>query len=372
MARKVYVDLSNSLESWRQKTNILSNFIGDLDDLQTDSVSTVVSAINSMENKFITQDEALGLFSVDRTPASPDNGTYVNLSYNSTNGLFTINVKKLVPNDIPDLDASKTTSGQFHPDRIPLLDAAKIATGVFHIDRIPYLDASRIHTGIFNLARIPNLPASKTTSGEFHVDRIPTLPPSKIDTSSGTTIGRDALPDQIFYLDEDQTVTADTTFSGDVVVNGVFVPNAASTRNIGASGNEFATAYIDYMVGTAQFANYADVAEKYLPDQEYEVGTVLMIGGEAEVTQCNGSCIPAGVVSDKPAYLMNNDLEGGVAVALVGRVPVKVNGPVKKGEGVYADGNGAASRNGTGRLVGIALESSNDTNIHLVECMLKL
>ena len=84
---------------------------------------------------------------------------------------------------------------------------------------------------------------------------------------------------------------------------------------------------------TATQAQYADLAEVYESDADYEPGTVLIIGGEKEVTQCKMLQDPrvVGVVSTNPAYLMNKD-GNGVAVALRGKVPCKVEGPVNKGE----------------------------------------
>ena len=49
---------------------------------------------------------------------------------------------------------------------------------------------------------------------------------------------------------------------------------ATSSGNVNAS----------YFVGTATQAQYADLAEKYIPDADYEPGTVLIIGGNEEVT----------------------------------------------------------------------------------------
>lgn len=85
--------------------------------------------------------------------------------------------------------------------------------------------------------------------------------------------------------------------------------------------------------GTAVAARYADLAEKYLPDSIYDTGTVLVFGGTHEVTVTNVLSDPrvAGVVSDSPAYLMNQDSTG-IAVALRGKVPVKVIGLVNKGD----------------------------------------
>jgi hypothetical protein len=123
---------------------------------------------------------------------------------------------------------------------------------------------------------------------------------------------------------------------------------------------------------TATQAQYADVAEMYLSDHDYEPGTVISIGGPLEITICGLGDYPAGVISTDPAYLMNSELTAGLPVALVGRVPVRVFGSVIKGQLLYSDIMGRASKNSEGHLVGIALEDDADEGEKLVECMLKL
>ena len=82
------------------------------------------------------------------------------------------------------------------------------------------------------------------------------------------------------------------------------------------------------ITATATSAQYADLAEIYKTDILYPAGTVVMVGGEAEVTQASESSpYIAGVISTDPAYLMNKDADG-QAIALVGRVPVRVVGAV--------------------------------------------
>lgn len=124
--------------------------------------------------------------------------------------------------------------------------------------------------------------------------------------------------------------------------------------------------------GTATSAQYADLAEIYASDREYPAGTVVTVGGDAEITKAGPDTdYLAGVISTAPAYLMNSAADG-EAVALVGRVPVRVVGNITKGMPVFATHNGCASSNGQGPLVGIALETNSDLGEKSVECLLKV
>lgn len=125
--------------------------------------------------------------------------------------------------------------------------------------------------------------------------------------------------------------------------------------------------------GTATQARYADLAEKYTTEQEYSVGTVVAVCAheDHEMALATPSSIVAGVISDKPAYLMNAESEG-QAIALVGRVPVRVTGPVNKGDVVKVFADGIASVEGSGDIVGVALENNNEQGEKLVECILKV
>jgi hypothetical protein len=124
------------------------------------------------------------------------------------------------------------------------------------------------------------------------------------------------------------------------------------------------------MYGTATSARYADLAEKYLADKEYEVGTVVMVGGEKEVTACSQGSRALGVVSANPAYMMNSELAGGTYIALKGRVPVKVQGTVNKGDRLVATDNGCAIRaHLSTEVFAIALETSADTGVKIIEAV---
>ena len=106
--------------------------------------------------------------------------------------------------------------------------------------------------------------------------------------------------------------------------------------SIGSSANRYNTVWATTFNGTATEALYADLAENYLGDADYEPGTVLVFGGGEEVTICDskGDHRAAGVVTTNPAHLMNSGLEGDhvIGVALQGRVPCKVIGRVQKGD----------------------------------------
>ena len=109
------------------------------------------------------------------------------------------------------------------------------------------------------------------------------------------------------------------------------LPSTTNTYDLGSTAKAFRKIY-----GEATSASYADLAEMYAGDENYEVGTVVVIGGTNEVTACNKHADSklAGVVSENPGYLMNRDIEAEfpVCVGFVGRVPVKVVGHIKKGD----------------------------------------
>ena len=139
--------------------------------------------------------------------------------------------------------------------------------------------------------------------------------------------------------------------------------------NIGATGATFNTVF-----AKATTAQYADLAENYTSDQSYPAGTVVVFDGESEVTQSHISHDTriAGVVSTNPAYLMNHDTVG-VPVALQGRVPCRVLGPVSKGDRVVASHIAGVAQAldplyyQPGCIIGKALENIIDDQIHTIE-----
>ena len=98
---------------------------------------------------------------------------------------------------------------------------------------------------------------------------------------------------------------------------------------------------------TTTSAMYADLAERYESDCDMEVGEVVILGGDAEITRCNDELSDAvfGVISESPAFLMNaqaGNNDSHPMVALKGRVMIKLHGTGKAGDRVVSAGKGEA------------------------------
>ena len=159
--------------------------------------------------------------------------------------------------------------------------------------------------------------------------------------------------------------------TGVVGVLGISNLNAGNgVGNIGSSSN-----YFNRLFATATTALYADVAERFAADQEYAPGTVVELGGTAEITRSNTDLSDNvfGVISTQAAYLMNGGAGSDVThppVAMTGRVPVLVTGIVRKGDRLVSAGNGlaraaqpgeATAFNTVGRALHDKLEDSQGT-----------
>jgi cytoskeletal protein CcmA (bactofilin family) len=147
-------------------------------------------------------------------------------------------------------------------------------------------------------------------------------------------------------------------------------PSANATYDIGTSDVKFRNYYASgEFVGTATTAKFADLAEKYIADADYDEGTVIVVGGEAEVTSSTEETKHSvlGVVSLNPAFKMNAELENGTYIALKGRVPVKILGEVSKGDRLVATDNGCAKTTRSNEWTfAIALEDGTDGIIEAV------
>ena len=168
------------------------------------------------------------------------------------------------------------------------------------------------------------------------------------------------------------TATGNIT-GGNVTTAGILTVNsgAAATAIVNGAGNTVgnigsSSVYFNRLFAQATTALYADLAECYLADADYEPGTVMDFGGDYEVTlsTTDSSKRVSGVVSTNPAHVMNSGLTGDhvVTVALIGRVPVKVTGVIRKGDLMVSAGNGRAravtiASPKVGTIIGKALEN---------------
>ena len=125
----------------------------------------------------------------------------------------------------------------------------------------------------------------------------------------------------------------DSNFAGNVAITNVLTVSSITTGSTYTAGNIVGQWTLG--VNSTLNASYADLAEFYEGDAEYEVGTVLIFGGSKEVTTTTlaNDTRAAGVVSNNAAYSMNSTCSGlKNLVALAGRVQCKVVGPVQKGD----------------------------------------
>jgi hypothetical protein len=186
-----------------------------------------------------------------------------------------------------------------------------------------------------------------------------------VDTLSANTITGTASVAQLVELNANNTAneTVYITFADGATGNQGLETDTSLTYN--PSTNILST--------TASSAQYADLAEKYSSDKVYEPGTIVMFGGDAEVTIASERTrAVAGIVSTNPAYLMNSHMEGlTVDVALQGRVFCKVQGRINKGDMIVNGGTGgigiADNNPQLGMVVGKALQDYNSPEVGTIE-----
>ena len=168
---------------------------------------------------------------------------------------------------------------------------------------------------------------------------------------------------------------ANITFSGGAFsVNSLLNSGANGVGNIGATATRFNTVFATTVSGVSTTANYADLAENYQADGVYKPGTVVVFGGKNEITvsDIDHDTRIAGVVSTNPAYLMNSSQDNGTPVALAGRVPCLVQGPVTTGDRLVNVASGIAgkfdpAKAELGCVVGKSLQDLPHDCVELIE-----
>jgi hypothetical protein len=162
-----------------------------------------------------------------------------------------------------------------------------------------------------------------------------------------------------------------------VGVLGITNLNSSGVGNIGAAGAVFNTVF-----ATATTALYADVAERFAADVEMLPGTVVELGGSAEITESVDELSENvfGVISTRAAYLMNSGAGTDSThppIAMTGRVPVRVTGSIRKGDRLVAAGNGLARAAKAGEatafnVIGRALESKESESLGVIEAIVTI
>ena len=381
MPNLLSVEKTDTFEIWRQKTNSAisdlnnvwgggvirirnngidvdydNNDVGSVFNVTIDGTNNIVFSVDPLGNMTVTKEVTATKFNGPLVGAVTGNvtgntaGTHTGPVIGAVTGNVTGNLTGNVTGDVTgSLFGNAATTTKFQTARsISITGDATWTTTI---------DGTANVTGVLTLA---NSGVTAGTYTKFNVD-------AKGRVTSGTSIISSDVTGALGFTPLPNNGKAVDS----ALLNGFTQTNAATANTImwrNASGD----VSINTLYGTAQFAKYADLAEKYSTDQEYAIGTVIVVATDLVKSECTQSYCPGqpaiGVISEKPAYLMNSEAEG-QAVALKGRVPVRVIGPILKGQQIMASFGGLATF-GTINSIGIALESNTNHDEKLVECII--
>jgi hypothetical protein len=191
-----------------------------------------------------------------------------------------------------------------------------------------------------------------------------------VRSGSGTATSRTITAGNSITVTNGDGVSGNPTIALNTAptVSSILKSGTNGVGDIGQTDNRFGTLF-----GTSTSARYADLAEKYTTDKEYDIGAVLVVSMDDTSSEATQSWLSGqrvlGVVSEKPAFLMNDEAPG-QALALRGRVPVKVVGPIRKGQPLISNQEGCGIYGDHQNSFAIALESNPDAGVKLVECVI--
>jgi len=276
---------------------------------------------------------------IDKWEYSHDGTNYGTLGFNADRAN---NLTGGATNRIPFQSAENTTSYIIAPiasnrylqwngtnfdwSAIPLPD---LSSATFRADQITSgtFDSSRL-SGTYNI-NITGSAGSATTATTATTASSATNATNATNVTSGGTVNTNSITNFGVHLNYSQG----RFISGGTTTSKSDPSNLAALKVVGdiACSNDV---WSTFFRGTATAALYADLAEKYLSDKKYSVGTIMMVGGKKEVTAAKNNKKHAviGIVSEKPAYIMNSDLKNGLMVGLKGRLPVRLIGTCEKGD----------------------------------------
>lgn len=389
----INVALSDTFDEWRQKTNDIGSTLGDIATLDPVlGVSDIVSAINTS----ITSSAIYSPLNIVNGGEITTDDSQFTLTVNSqtqatldSNGDLTASRDLIATRNVTGVDI--TATDQLAGDSLGVTNNATVGgtLGVTGLTTLASVTASGDITLGDSSADTLDLNAKiegdlltttdstyaiGTSSVRWSTAWVDSVNASTSITSSGSlAVTGNAAIDGTLSVDGNTTIGDNSgdshTVNGSVTHNNWIRPNGDNTLTIGSSSLRYNNIYAVNFTGTATAAQYADLAELYLADKEYPIGTVMRVGGEKEVTQSISGCRAIGVVSEFPAYLMNKDLEGGTAIALKGRVPVQVVGPIAKGDQLVPTSDGLAIAGEGATVFAVALEDKSGADIGKVEAV---
>jgi hypothetical protein len=396
----------DTFADWKTKTNSLATAVGDLALLQTSSNSSIVTAINEIKGGNIESINVTGTrYSID------------------LNGVRYVNITDTASIDFA---GNVNTTGDFTAGGFGSIGGRLDVGGLLTVVGATQINNTLVVTSGTTLQTTLAVGGSTTIGGTLNVTGTITGTITKCsrsitpDTTSGLSYligGGDLTTDRTFRVDASTAATADKVVArdstGDIyMVNSRVAGNlyltagtsqiiqtddGAEAANAGSGEGRLEYSVSRWMIkagsdsarivdfkrggsvvsyiatdgvynGTATAARYADLAEKYTTDKEYPVGTVMVVsmGGDSECTQSfMPSQLAIGVISENPAFMMNSEADGQY-IALKGRVPVRVVGPVLKGQSLVATADGRAMY-GQLNPIGCALETNMEPGEKLIE-----
>ena len=362
----INVATSDTFEQWRVKSNGLATLVGDDSGLTSRYTATdVIGALNEIKSNSTFDNEiniadqigdgtviVAGEAAILKLTAGAQDVITLNQTGNATVAANLDTVGSMSVGTTLGVTGNTTVGGTLTSQGLLTANADIDCNGLINVSGTLTVDGS---------STLGDQTSDTTTiSGIATVGNGLTVNGAVTTLNQGLTVSGAAQFNNAFNMGDTLTVASTFTANGNTVLGNAtsdttafngrsstsITPNLNNTHTLGESSLKWSTVHATTFSGTATTANYADLAELYLSDFAYEAGTVVQIGGEEEVTASTGESNHSilGVVSAYPAYLMNNQLENGIPVALKGRVPVKVGGTIKKGDRLVGapEGHGVA------------------------------
>lgn len=328
------------------------------------------------------------LNSVNVSVSEPTQNITGDLWYDSTNGQLKIYITNSWQVLYPTYSTAQGKSGIFtetindnlgDPHTISSVYVGTVRIAIFATEAFtpnPSLDGFTLLNEGLNLAENylyygnaafadDSLTLTGIAADQFLRSDIDTEAAGNVAINGNLTVNSDSFIDASFSV-------LNTLDAGDVIVTNQLVVTDITTGGISTPGTLTGDWALSF--GSQLTSTYADLAEKYIADCELAPGMVTVFGGDEEITLTNQYADHrfAGIVSAAPAFIMNEDADG-YDIALTGRVPCRVKGPVAKGDVLTTSSiAGAAEKLDPkdfvpGCVIGKAMEDWDGETVKMIE-----